>query len=122
LAVSKINYDKHSQDHKDLLLSVKDSFENCQWEKLGFQSEDHPENDVRNSGGGIFNLLQLRNLIKKDRKLATRLAIVSQQNVDPIKTFPFALTSFDVSVRCLKLVRNSTFSDFVIYLQKNYAI
>jgi hypothetical protein len=68
LTVSKIRYDDKYQDHKDLLLSVKTSFENCQWEKLGFQTEGHPK-----CGGGIFGLLQLRDLIKKDRKLANRI-------------------------------------------------
>ena len=92
-----------------LMHQVKFGFGTPSWEILGFQSENEPERDIR--GGGMFNLLYLKEFVDGHRSFARDLFNLSK---DPQQNFPLALAFFEVCVNCLKRVRDCSFADTLL--------
>ena len=92
---------------KKLIKSAcSDDNEEPTWEKIGFQLEASPETDVR--GAGVLGVLILMKIAEANP--AAMKELIEGANVGPtIHEYPLALTSFQVTVIQIRLLREGHF-------------
>lgn len=91
---------------KLIRLACSDDNQEHTWEKIGFQLEASPETDVR--GAGVLGVLILMQIAEANPAAMKRL--LEGANLGPtIHEYPLALTSFQVTVIQIRLLREGKF-------------
>jgi len=85
---------------------VVSEIDDLTYEQLGFQSQDHPERDIR--GGGLLVALNFIYLLEMFETAGKGKELI-ELSMDEVHGFPLALASFEITVKALKRVREGKF-------------
>jgi len=121
--LSKIQFSHQNPEHENMLLNL---WENVypgraeveildrNWSLLGFQGKD-PQTDFR--GMGLLGLINLLKFTERRNDLIQRIMTqYCDQNQDPLRSLPFAITGINVTSMTLELVETRKFDLIFIRL------